>query len=70
MNYKIKKIYCLLCKEIELFEGIDWKKYILHGKNHHNVKIKDISKIKLNGDFQSILVKSDDGNPHALIAIW
>ena len=45
MNYKIKKIYCLLCDDFKHLEEVDWKEYIDHGKSHHNVIIKDISKI-------------------------
>ena len=69
MNYKIKKIYCLLCDDFKHLEEVDWKEYIDHGKSHHNVKIKDISKIKLEGNFQSFLFKSDDGSPYALVGI-
>ena len=69
MNYKIKNIYCFLCDEAKLLDLRDWKKYTSHCKSHHNVDVKDISKIKIKGKFQSILVKSDDGNPHALISI-
>jgi len=47
MNYKIKKIYCLLCDDFKHLEEVDWKEYIDHGKSHHNVTIKDISKINI-----------------------
>ena len=49
MNYKIKNIYCFLCDEVKLLDLRDWKKYTSHCKSHHNVDVKDISKIKIKG---------------------
>ena len=68
MNYKIKKFtayYVMILNILKKLTG----KYIDHGKSHHNVIIKDISKIKLEGNFQSFVFKSDDGSPYALVGI-
>lgn len=62
---KINKVICFLCKDIKLVQGIDWKSCVAHGKEH-GIEVKELPKLNLIEDSQSLLLKLPNGNTWAV----